>query len=298
LKEIGKILLYLIATVVLGALFAPVLFWGSHALAHAMQNQRFTAFIEGTDFQRFFNRAVLVAAFALLWPLVRALHIRNFREDLGLERDRQPWGHFFAGFGFAMLTMLLLGTCLIMLRIYLLKTNIPWGRVASLLLTAGAVATIEEFLFRGAIQGVVQRTVSGKLALVFVAILFAAIHFIKPPENVVAPNEITWSSGFSLVPHVFWQFEQPKLLLGGFSTILLVGLILGFARMRTRSLWMPIGLHAGWIFGKMGFSKITKRAMEAWPWFGSDVLVGFGPVIALLLTWCIVWIWLRNADAR
>lgn len=298
MKEIGKISLYLAATIFFGALLAPLLFWGAPALAHGLGNARLAAFFAETDFQRFFDRAVLVAAVALLWPLVRALHIRNFGEDLGLRRDSRAWRHFFSGFGIAIFTLAVLGAWVTVADVYNFKANIPWGKIALLPLTAITVALIEEALFRGALQGVVRRTATDGAALVFIAALFAAVHFLKPPENAVAPHEVAWWSGFALVPQAFWQWGEPKLLLGGFSTLFLVGLILGFARIRTRSLWMPAGLHAGWIFSKMGFSKMTRRAAEDWPWFGKDMLIGLGPVLVLLLTWGVVWLWLRNEKSR
>ncbi|MEA3188004.1 MAG: protease family protein [Chthoniobacter sp.] len=294
MKDIGKIFLYLLGTVFVGALLAPLLFWIAQSLGSHLENARLVALLTETDFQRFFNRAVLVAAFALLWPLVRALRIRNLGEDIGLRRERRPWRRLGTGFAIAMASLALLGTCLIACEIYYIKGNIPWSRIAWLPLTAFTVAIIEEVLFRGAIQGVVQRTATDFFGIFSVAFLFSAIHFLKPPENAVAATQVHWWSGFALVPQAFWQFEQPGLLFGGFTTIFIVGLILGYARCRTRSLWMPIGLHAGWIFGKMSFSKITKRTAEAWPWFGSDMLVGFGPVLILLATGLVVWFWLRD----
>jgi membrane protease YdiL (CAAX protease family) len=93
------------------------------------------------------------------------------------------------------------------------------------------------------------------------------------------------------------MFGQPGLLLGGFATLLLAGLILGYARARTRSLWMPIGLHAGWIVGEKGLMAVTRRSVE-WPWLGPDIpntLVGLAPLLTLLITWGIVWWMLRDA---
>src|SRR5437879_5494796 len=98
LKEIGKILIFLLATVMLGALIAPALFWagqmalhysGAHGLV-SWQNQDGEWIAKGplsflaSDFQRYFNRAILIAAFALLPPLVRSLRIAS-REQLGLR---------------------------------------------------------------------------------------------------------------------------------------------------------------------------------------------------------------------
>ena len=312
MKEIGKILLYLAATIFVGALLAPPLFWlGQHVAADFLHrgwirlehtggeiNPRGSFAFLLSDFQRYFNRAVLVSAFVLLWPLAQSLRIRGFREHLALRPNRKRWNDLLGGLLLALLTMTVLGGFLVMSDVYHLKDSIPWSRLAWLPLTAAVVAIIEECLFRGAIQGVIQRTATDEFALVCVALLFAAIHFLKPEENSIAPPDVTWWSGLALVPSAFWQFEQPRLLLCGFSTIFVVGLVLGYARCRTQSLWLPIGLHAGWILGKMSFSKITKRVADAWPWFGENMLVGLGPVLVLLATGVVVWFWLRDADTR
>jgi membrane protease YdiL (CAAX protease family) len=168
-----------------------------------------------------------------------------------------------------------------------------YGKLAWLPVTALVVSVLEEILFRGALQGAVRKTTVDDFAIVVVAVLFAAVHFLKPPAHGVPATDIRWWSGLALLPDTLDQFRQPALLLGGFSTLLVVGLILGYARERTRSLWMPVGLHAGWILGKMGLLAVTRHS-EAWPWLGPDVLVGLAPLLTLLATWGIVWLMLRE----
>jgi len=123
-------------------------------------------------------------------------------------------------------------------------------------------------------------------------VLFAAVHFLNPQG--MEPAQVHWWSGLALLPDTLSRFREPALLLGGFSTLLLVGLILGYARFRTRSLWMPVGLHAGWVLGKMGLMGVSRHS-EAWPWVGPDVLTGLAPLLTLLVTWGIVWWMLRTA---
>jgi membrane protease YdiL (CAAX protease family) len=154
--------------------------------------------------------------------------------------------------------------------------------------TALVVSVIEEVLFRGALQGAVRKTSGEGFALVSVAFLYAAVHFLKPPAHGLVPGAIHWWSGLALLPDTFSQFREPGLLLGGFTTLLLLGLILGYARDRTRSLWMPIGLHAGWILGKLALVDVTRHS-EAWPWLGPDVSIGLAPLLTLLFAWGIVW---------
>jgi membrane protease YdiL (CAAX protease family) len=178
--------------------------------------------------------------------------------------------------------------------VYRLHRHIAYGKLAWMPVTALGVAVIEEVLFRGALQGAVRKTTVDGFAMVSVALLYAAVHFLKPPAHRMAPAPIHWWSGLALLPDTLWQFHQPALLLGGFSTLLLVGLILGYARDRTRSLWMPVGLHAGWVLGKLALVEVTLHTV-AWPWLGPDFLIGLAPLLMLLLTWGILWWMLKDA---
>ena len=293
MKALGQILLYLAATVLAGALLAPPLYWGAHAAAGRLHYDWLTAFLAKTDFERFLHRAVMIAALALLWPLLRALRIQNFGHDLGLARDRRGWPRLAIGFLVAVIPLLLLGGCLIFAGIYRLHSQVSYGKLAWLPVTALTVAALEEVLFRGALQGVVRKTTVDGFAMVAVAVLFAAVHFLNPhgPE----PAQIRWWSGLALLPDSLSQFRQPALLLGGFTTLLAVGLILGSVRERTRSLWMPVGLHAGWALGKLSLMSVARHE-EAWPWVGPDILTGLAPLLTLLLTWGMVWWMLREGQ--
>ena len=98
LKALGQILLYLAATVLIGALLAPPLYWMAHAMAGHVHSAALDGFLSRTDFERFFHRAMTISALALLWPLLRGLRIENFAFDLGLVRDRHGWKRLLAGF--------------------------------------------------------------------------------------------------------------------------------------------------------------------------------------------------------
>jgi membrane protease YdiL (CAAX protease family) len=291
LKALGQILLYLVATVLIGALLAPPLYWMAHTAAGHLHSARLDEFLTKTDFERFFHRAVMIAALVLLLPLLRALRIENFGHDLGLARDRRGWKRLAAGFLLALVSLLVLGAILFFTGIYRLHSYISIGKLAWLPVTALTVSVLEEILFRGALQGVVRKTTVDDFAMVMVAVLFAVVHFLSPQGT--EPAAIHWWSGLALLPDTLSQFRQPALLLGGFTTLLLVGLILGYARERTRSLWMPVGLHAGWVLGKMGLMDACRHS-AVWPWVGPDVLTGLAPLLTLLLTWGIVWLMLRD----
>ena len=292
MKDIFKIIFYLVATVCFAALIAPPLYWaGGWSASHG-----FFLFLKKFPFHRFFDRAVLISALVLLWPLVKWLRVRSWN-DLNLAPDPNAWPNLARGFLLALGSLALLGAGLIYSPIYELRSHPAWLQIAFLPVSAVCVALLEEGLFRGAMQGLVQRSASQTTALVFVSALYSIVHFLKPQGHHAAGQAITWLSGFELIPQAFWQFSQPFLVLGGFTTLIIAGLILGYARLRTRALWMPVGLHAGWIIGKMGLNKIADRVADAPPWFGPDLLVGIAPVLVLIFTACIVWWWLHDLPA-
>jgi hypothetical protein len=59
---------------------------------------------------------------------------------------------------------------------------------------------------------------------------------------------------------------------------------------------MAIGLHAGVVFVKMGFSKLTKREEVYLPWIGEKLELGLVPPCVLLLAWLAARLWLRYVD--
>ena len=69
-----------------------------------------------------------------------------------------------------------------------------------------------------------------------------------------------------------------------FTTLLAVGCVLGWAMQRTRSLWLGIGLHAGWVFCVQGFGKFASFAPGKLPWIGADIRIGLAPFVTVILT--------------
>lgn len=291
MNELGKILLYFIGTILLGAALAPPLYWAGQAFAGAGG----PAILAESDFQKYFNRAMLIAAVALLWPVVRWLDIKSVR-DLGIERDARWRSRFAAGFIIAGICVALLAAGYIAGEVYRFKKVLPWGKVPPLLVSALAVAVIEEALFRGGMLGLFRRTMRPAGALIASSGIFAVVHFLKPDDSVKI-GEPGWLSGFQLIPDAFHQFAEWPLVLAGFCTLFILGLLLGDVTLRTRSLWMAMGLHAGVVFVKMSFSKLTKREDMHLPWIGNELQIGLVPVLALLLAWALARWWIRFTDA-
>ena len=119
-----------------------------------------------------------------------------------------------------------------------------------------------------------------------------------PPELVIRDG-IEAGTGFWLVGEILRVFADANFLLAECATLFLAGWILGEARLRTRSLWLPIGLHAGWIFGIGLYAGLTRaskavRRDEYLPWVGETLKSGLVPLGMLALTGVIVWAWTRG----
>ena len=282
---------YFAATILFGTVFAPILFWAAQWLAaHGI----FPA-LATFDFEAFFNRAVMLGALLFLWPFLRWLRIKGLR-DLGLERNRR-WARDAAiGFIISALPTLCWGVFLMALGNYTMRTQVAWSAVAAVAVTAAIVPFLEETLFRGLFLGVLLRGNRPTAAALLSSAIFSIVHFLKAPDETT--TSVVWTSGFISLAHSFDQFNEPALVLAGFTTLLLIGVILAQARLQTRSLWLPIGLHAGWIFASGTFNKIAHREIVALPWLGRNLLIGIVPLGVCLISWVLLKGWLRYADSR
>ena len=285
MKDVAKLAAYFIATVLLGALIAPLPFWSAQSLA---QHAGFSLARYG--FETFFHRAILIAAIALLWPLLRLTRVRCMA-DLGL-RPNSRWGRdLFAGVAISVVPLLFCATLLVALHIYSLRHAVAWPRFGKILVTSIIVPLIEEPFFRGIVLGILLRTGRKYAAIIVVSALFAVVHFLKAPDR--ATEVVTWTSGFSSIAHAVDGLGDPMLLSAALATLFFIGLILADARALTYSLWLPIGLHAGWIFGSAGFARLARQQTLALPWIGKNMLVGIVPLVVAALTWLVMRAWLK-----
>jgi len=291
LKDAVRLLIYLAATILLAALLAPLLYWAAQWLsAHGLFR-----FLTAFDFETFFHRALLVALLVLLWPLLRSIPVRNW-QDLSLERNQRWSRDLLAGFLLAAIPLLCCGAALLALHIFSLRSAVNWLGLTKIIGAAVAVPVIEETFFRGLVLGVLLRSSRKYMSIFITSALFAIVHFLKAPEQT-SPI-VTWVSGFNSLAHSFRQFANPMLVAAAFMTLFLLGYILADARVRTRSLWLPIGLHAGWIFARGTFQGVAHRELLVLPWLGKNLLVGIVPLAVAGLTWMLMRGWLKYVDVR
>jgi hypothetical protein len=109
----------------------------------------------------------------------------------------------------------------------------------------------------------------------------------------VIRDGVGWGTGFWLVGEIVRTFASARLVLAEFCTLWAVGFLLGWMRLRTRSLWLPIGLHAGWVFGIGLFAGIARASKpvardQLLPWVGETLKSGLIPLGVLVLTGAVL----------
>lgn len=325
-----KILMYFAAVLLLGSLLAPWLYAGGKDLAAHFAGKPDKGFLpwlaaacDRAKFPRFYNRSLMISAIVLLYPAVLLLRAGRgslkFRdtpwslrlpdsavalnEGQPLQRNPHGWRHLGIGFVLAAGTLLLLGWGLIQAGTFIYATKIQLAKILkAAIIPAVLVSLIEETLFRGVFLGMFLRTLRPVTAIVGLSLLFAFLHFLEPPSGVTAPDPRSATAGLWLFGQILGHFADPQPLLAEFATLVAVGLVLAYARWRTASLWLSIGLHSGWIFGIFLFNGFTRPVPDLDRftrfWIGGTLREGLAPLIVVLLTGVVVHLLTRRDAAR
>jgi membrane protease YdiL (CAAX protease family) len=297
MRPVRSLLIYIAVVFVGGALLAPWL----HALVQQLQDQ-FPALekFAHNPFHRYVNRSLLVLAVLGLWPLLRSLGLKNFRE-LGLGNFRLHWKSSLAGFGIGFISLAIVAGCAIAFEARDLKPTPTTEKLLKHLLNATtaalAVSLLEEILFRGAIFGAFRKIHSWFSAMILSSAIYALVHFFARPAPL---TEIDWTSGFVTLGQMLVGFTNFQTLIPGFINLFLAGCILAVAVQFTGRLFFSIGLHAGWIFWLKSYGFISREAPGANTWFwGTGKLIdGWAASIVITLVLTVILITKKRHNSQ
>lgn len=299
LSTLFRLFAYFGGVVLLACLLSPPLYWVGSWLAKI----GVLPIVEGFPFHRYFSRSVQISAIVLLYPAFRSLGVRRL-SDLGLQPNRQWKRDLSSGFFLALLPVVFMALAYILTGVFSLKPNFDAFGFLRIAGTAAVVSTIEEFLFRGVLLGLAVAVMSRHAAAFLSAGLFALVHFMRTSKQALeAP--VGWFSGFEQLPLAFSSAPSWPLLGWGFLSLLIAGILLAYATLHTRSLFIAIGLHAGWIFGQKSLQLVAqfrpKPTDTLLPWVGPNVVsgavpTGLVPALVLLTTCVLVWMYFRRVS--
>lgn len=291
MRVVRLLLIYLLVVFIGGALLAPWIWKGAQSLGAG-----FPVFapVAAHPFHRYVNRCLIVLALAGALPLIRSLQLRSWHEVGWRAPWKQPTALGFA-FGFSSLGLVI--------ATQMLGGHIDWNRaasvtqwlqrIASAALAAGAVAVIEEGLFRGVIFSALRRTLPFAGAAAIVSGLFAWVHFMERPP---APAAVGPWTGLLMLAQMLRGLTDLHMLLPAMINLGLIGWMLAMARERTGGLAMPIGLHAGWVFWlKITLFAFVPNSSEIPAFWGSGKLVDGWLATTVLAIQCpLLHAWCRS----
>ena len=272
MKATRAIALYVVAADALTALLSPFVFWGLRAVGFSF------------PFERIFGRILMIVALGGLWPVLRWIGFRSWN-DIGFSRVTNCRRNVFAGLALGAGAYLLAGLASLALGARSLNRDVEAGTVVSrfLLFAASgvAVAVIEETFFRGGIQGGLQRDWRSTIAVVAGSAFYAIMHFFRPVHGFVESANVHWDTGFAYLARLFSNVPATPQFGAQFTTLLLVGVVLGAAYVRTGTLYLSMGLHAGFVFALKSFAFLTVAGCGSFAqWLGAA-----DSPTANLLTW-------------
>ena len=231
-------------------------------------------------------RIVLILVLVFLVPAYRMSGLRG-RADFGIPK-RGDWLRLTgAGLAVAAVSMLLVYAIGFVAGVYAVRP-LEAGLIADLLLIIIGmllVGVIEEILFRGYILTALRKSLGAVWAVLFSSALFALIHFIKPIDPNVTDR---WYSGFLLVGNVFGKAGPgfiPEL-----CTLFCMGTVLATLSLWTRSVYLAIGLHAGWVWIMMLFQLFVENQGRLTWLYGRTEWISkgwVGPIMAVAV-WAVV----------
>ena len=328
LADVLKILLYVIASFLLAALISPTLFDLGKGFANltsgkttADQMAWLASKAEGASFTAYFKKALFISALICLIPLFCSLDLRRHARPrkgnpwtIGLPPQSTPprmgqalrnsqWGIFQSLTGFCLSAGCSLALAWLVFALDWFQWQAPpsantlWATTWSALKSALLLAIIIETIFRGALLGIFLRAFRPSIAIPLLSLTFASAYFLIPSHIVPINDPQAARAGFEILGQLYQKFLNREILIQSFIPLFIVGLILGMTRYRTSALWLPIGLHTGWIFSHQLFTRLTERRSDLPEHFrlyiGPELKDGLLSISLLLLIGLIVILYLQ-----
>lgn len=311
-SEIGAAVLWIAGSLLLAGIISPWIYQAGKALAASAGIHDYPGIVEWlaaacgrSEFGRFFDRSLLLSALLSLPVLLRRIRrIRSARESGDIvSLTPLPWGTV----AIQVVCGVIIAGGLLWSMVWLLQASgvyVPddsppsFGKmIGKILIPAVAAPLVEEWLFRGLLLGLWLRIARPAAACIGTSLIFAFVHFLKPPDGAVISDPTHALAGFQLLGGILLHFTNPEFFITDFATLFVVGLILAGSRLRTGALWFAIGLHSGWIiaFKACNLLMDTRKDHVLHPWFiGDSPRSGLLPLLALGLTAWLCRIVLRN----
>ncbi len=160
------------------------------------------------------------------------------------------------------------------------------ARASRYVLAALAIGLIEEGFFRAFLLGGLRRDFGARGALVVSSAFYAGCHLVRSPKHYYLTG-FHATAGLNDLAASAAQLGHPIVAAPTLIGLFLLGLVLGEAFLRTRTVWFSVGLHAGFVLGAKTWRVIAHSGAPVSRWVAGP---GPVPLIAAPAAWLIAFV--------
>ncbi len=200
-------------------------------------------------FERILSRLVMILSLGAIF--FARIRLRDL-EKYGLIFEKRSVRFLSEGFVIGFLTLALLTSLEILLGGRQINAN--WEPAWTVLLKTTEyffasllIGVTEEFFFRGFVYTQLKSKWSTAGSLVAANLIYAALHFFKGGRHPI-PQHPTFMDSFKAMLHLADPLLHPLHLGPHLLGLFIFGCVLSYCFLKTRSLFLSIGIHAGSVF--------------------------------------------------
>ena len=329
-SDFSKVILFFTLTIIASAITSPWIYNAGMLLAEVGQSRALNPLLDwlanrcaDATFAAFYNYTLLGCAIILAGPFImwfslsnksslqpsKPWRIRlptsaNTRQN-GQALCRNPKAKLHLAIGF------LITGSLVSISIWLLEViawfsfaQSPdyWSAICNGVASAIVITLVSEWLFRGILMGIFLRAMRPAMAMVLISLFYAIIYSLLPTGDEVIANPEKADAGFRMMITIAKNLLSPETFTFSFILLFSLGLVLAYARYRTASLWLPIGLHFGFIFPYQTLQQLTESGPQHSPLsrllIGTDGRSGLLPFCLLLLSALLVHVFIQVSESK
>lgn len=254
MKATIKLLIVWILTLLVSAWLAPFLF-----------------VILPFEFERILTRLIMLIAMTAIYVLyLRGREAEMLLAGLAGASKRRHFSLGFA-FGVAMLVFIvilevLLGTRIVQVNFPVIK--IPY-RLGQALATGLSIGIFEEWFFRGFLLKSFCRVLPLGESIFWTNVVYALSHYVDV-GNLKGGAGPSFLNALKLIAGFYSPHSDLWVVLMGCVGLVIFGYILTYALIRTGSLYVSMGLHAGLVTALKLQGRFVEPAYPGWHWFFGD----------------------------
>jgi uncharacterized protein len=285
LGDVVKVWVWALGSLVIGLWLTPMAYNGGKALSELSVTKDFNGMVNKVA--AWSGAAKLEDFFMVCWPVTAALLLLPLIEWLrlggGHDGRKGPWGiRLPHGAGAvdpgqairpnrlgplqALTGFLATLGCFLMIGLVMVKAG-AYGWVSDpkawregLLFDVGialALAALIEVFFRCAILGVFLRAMSAPAAIALAALMLGGARYLLSGFGTADAVDTETLSAIQLTGIILSGGDMFARVIAVLLPWFAFGCVLGWARWRTASVWLPAGLLMGWLLADRLFSKAT-----------------------------------------